>query len=183
MNDAVTRESFPARFSRARPNSPACSRCSCALMGTEHSHFGHAFRGSYNRRCVVVHCSWWCSPSNSTAVWAGQHGMNLQSSTRKPEETGEPFHVQQARQIWVFQKVWTDYGHTRVSRVSVSRSMLALTTDQVRAYFERDVSSDQVGFVDNMRALCSDARTRRRRMCSLTNSRAMKPSPNGIPFS
>ena len=42
---------------------------------------------------------WWGSASNATAVWAAKMGMNLQSSTLKADETGEPFHVQQAKQI------------------------------------------------------------------------------------
>src|SRR5471030_1806169 len=63
---------------------------------------------------------WWGSASNATAVWAAQHGMNLQSSTLKEDESGEPFHVQQARQIRIFRKAWTDAGHTREPRVSVS---------------------------------------------------------------
>ncbi len=40
---------------------------------------------------------WWGSASDATAVWAAERGMNLQSSTLKADETGEPFHVQQAR--------------------------------------------------------------------------------------
>src|ERR687889_1196094 len=36
---------------------------------------------------------WWGSASNATATWAAQHGMNLQSSTLKADETGEPFRV------------------------------------------------------------------------------------------
>src|SRR6187397_1986948 len=65
---------------------------------------------------------WWGSASNGTAVWAAQLAMNLQSSTLKEDESGEPFHVQQARQIRLFRKAWTDAGHTREPRVSVSRS-------------------------------------------------------------
>src|SRR5206468_2050130 len=65
---------------------------------------------------------WWGSGSNATAVWAAQHGMNLQSSTLKADESGEPFHVQQARQIRVFRQAWKDAGHTREPRISVSRS-------------------------------------------------------------
>ena len=42
---------------------------------------------------------WWGAGSNATAVWAARLGMNLQSSTLKDDETGEPFHVQQAAQI------------------------------------------------------------------------------------
>src|SRR5579885_3204131 len=66
---------------------------------------------------------WWGSGSNSTAVWAAQRGMNLQSSTLKEDESGEPFHIQQARQIRIFRKAWADAGHTRTPRVSVSRSI------------------------------------------------------------
>ena len=39
---------------------------------------------------------WWGAATNSTAVWAAKLGMNLQSSTLKFDETGEPFHIQQA---------------------------------------------------------------------------------------
>src|SRR6201992_2455148 len=42
---------------------------------------------------------WWGAGSNATAVWAARLGMNLQSSTLKSDETGEPFHIQQAKQI------------------------------------------------------------------------------------
>jgi alkanesulfonate monooxygenase SsuD/methylene tetrahydromethanopterin reductase-like flavin-dependent oxidoreductase (luciferase family) len=96
---------------------------------------------------------WWGSASNATAIWAAEHGMNLQSSTLKADETGEPFHVQQARQIRGFRKAWTDAGHTREPRVSVSRSIFALMNDRDRAYFGRDESSDQIGVIDNMRAV------------------------------
>jgi alkanesulfonate monooxygenase SsuD/methylene tetrahydromethanopterin reductase-like flavin-dependent oxidoreductase (luciferase family) len=33
---------------------------------------------------------WWGSASNATAIWAAKHGMNLQSSTLKFDESGEP---------------------------------------------------------------------------------------------
>jgi alkanesulfonate monooxygenase SsuD/methylene tetrahydromethanopterin reductase-like flavin-dependent oxidoreductase (luciferase family) len=96
---------------------------------------------------------WWGSASNATAVWAAQQGMNLQSSTLKEDESGEPFHVQQARQIRAFRKTWSDAGHSRTPRVSVSRSIFALMNDRDRLYFGRDESTDQVGFIDNMRAV------------------------------
>ena len=38
-------------------------------------------------------------------------------------------------------------------RVSVSRSIFALMNDLDRAYFGRDESSDQIGVIDNMRAV------------------------------
>jgi alkanesulfonate monooxygenase SsuD/methylene tetrahydromethanopterin reductase-like flavin-dependent oxidoreductase (luciferase family) len=96
---------------------------------------------------------WWGSASNATAIWAAQMGMNLQSSTLKADESGEPFHVQQARQIRAYREAWKAAGHTRTPRVSVSRSIFALTDDRDRAYFGRDGGGDQVGVIDNMRAV------------------------------
>jgi len=96
---------------------------------------------------------WWGSASNATAVWAAQRGMNLQSSTLKEDETGEPFHVQQAKQIRSYREAWRDAGHVREPRVSVSRSIFALVDDRDRAYFGRGKDSDQIGTIDNMRAI------------------------------
>jgi alkanesulfonate monooxygenase SsuD/methylene tetrahydromethanopterin reductase-like flavin-dependent oxidoreductase (luciferase family) len=96
---------------------------------------------------------WWGSASNATAVWAAQMGMNLQSSTLKADESGEPFHVQQAKQIRAYREAWTAAGHARAPRVSVSRSIFALTDDRDRAYFGRDGGGDQIGVIDNMRAV------------------------------
>jgi alkanesulfonate monooxygenase SsuD/methylene tetrahydromethanopterin reductase-like flavin-dependent oxidoreductase (luciferase family) len=92
---------------------------------------------------------WWGSSSNATAVWAAEHGMNLQSSTLKDDENGLPFHVQQAEQIRAFRKAWTEAGWEREPRVSVSRSIFAITNDLDDAYFGGDGESrDQVGFID-----------------------------------
>ncbi|MBL8961820.1 MAG: LLM class flavin-dependent oxidoreductase [Gemmatimonadetes bacterium] len=96
---------------------------------------------------------WWGSASNATAVWAAQHGMNLQSSTLKADESGEPFHVQQAHQIRLFRQAWKEAGHSREPRVSVSRSIFALMDDRDRMYFGGDRRGDHVGFIDNMRAV------------------------------
>ena len=63
--------------------------------------------------------------------------MNLQSSTLKNDETGGPFHVQQAKQIRAFREAWKAAGHQREPRVSVSRSIFALVDDRDRAYFGR----------------------------------------------
>ena len=63
--------------------------------------------------------------------------MNLQSSTLKDDETGEPFHVQQATQIRAYRDAWKAAGHARKPRVSVSRSIFALVDDRDRAYFGR----------------------------------------------
>jgi alkanesulfonate monooxygenase SsuD/methylene tetrahydromethanopterin reductase-like flavin-dependent oxidoreductase (luciferase family) len=96
---------------------------------------------------------WWGSASNATAVWTAEKGMNLQSSTLKADETGEPFHVQQARQIRAYREAWAKAGHARDPRVSVSRSIFALVNDQDRGYFGRGENSDQIGIIDNMRAV------------------------------
>jgi alkanesulfonate monooxygenase SsuD/methylene tetrahydromethanopterin reductase-like flavin-dependent oxidoreductase (luciferase family) len=81
--------------------------------------------------------------------------MNLQSSTLKNDETGEPLHVQQRKQIEAFREAWKEAGHTREPRVSVSRSIFALVDDRDRAYFGRDArDQDQVGYIDaNTRAI------------------------------
>jgi alkanesulfonate monooxygenase SsuD/methylene tetrahydromethanopterin reductase-like flavin-dependent oxidoreductase (luciferase family) len=80
---------------------------------------------------------WWGAGSNATAVWAEKLGVNLQNSTLKNDETGEPFHVQQAAQIRTFRAAWKEAGHAREPRVSVSRSIFALVDDRDRAYFGR----------------------------------------------
>ncbi|PWH29443.1 LLM class flavin-dependent oxidoreductase, partial [Salmonella enterica subsp. enterica serovar 4,12:i:-] len=92
---------------------------------------------------------WWGAGSNATAVWAAKLGMNLQSSTLKDDETGEPFHIQQAQQIRAYRAAWTEAGHTRTPRVSVSRSIFPLMDSRDRAWFgnSRD-DRDKVGFLD-----------------------------------
>lgn len=98
---------------------------------------------------------WWGSATNATAEWAAKLGMNLQSSTLKFDETGEPFHVQQAKQIRAYREAWTAAGHAREPRVSVSRSIFALVDDRDRMYFGRNgESQDQIGMIDeNTRAI------------------------------
>src|SRR5271170_4344320 len=92
---------------------------------------------------------WWGAGSNATAVWAAKLGLNLQSSTLKNDETGAPFHVQQAAQIRAFRAAWAEAGHARTPRVSVSRSIFALMDDRDFAYFGRGrEEQDQVGLID-----------------------------------
>jgi alkanesulfonate monooxygenase SsuD/methylene tetrahydromethanopterin reductase-like flavin-dependent oxidoreductase (luciferase family) len=88
---------------------------------------------------------WWGAGTNATAEWAAKLGMNLQSSTLKIDESGKPFHVQQAEQIRLYRDAWKAAGHTREPRVSVSRSIFALTDDRDRMYFGRDEDGDQIG--------------------------------------
>ena len=97
---------------------------------------------------------WWGAASNATAVWAAEQGMNLQSSTLKWDESGEPLHIQQAKQIRAYRAAWAKAGHKRPSRVSVSRSIFALMNDQDRMYFGSDRGEgDQIGVIDNTRAV------------------------------
>ena len=91
---------------------------------------------------------WWGAATDATAQWAAKLGMNLQSSTLKIDESGKPFHIQQAEQIRAYRAAWKQAGHTRTPRVSVSRSIFALVSEQDRAYFGRDgESEDQIGFL------------------------------------
>ena len=91
---------------------------------------------------------WWGAGTNATAEWAAKLGMNLQSSTLKIDESGKPFHVQQAEQIRLYKAAWKAAGHARTPRVSVSRSIFALVDDRDRMYFGRNgEEGDQVGFL------------------------------------
>lgn len=92
---------------------------------------------------------WWGAASNATAVWAAENGMNLQSSTLKFDETGKPFHIQQAEQIRLYKEAWKKSGHQREPRVSVSRSIFALVNDQDRYYFgQQGKGDDSFGYIE-----------------------------------
>lgn len=92
---------------------------------------------------------WWGAGSDATARWAAQQGMHLMSSTLKDDETGEPFHVQQRRQIQAYREEWAQHDHDFTPRVSVSRSIIPIVSDQDRAFFlgQRD-AQDQFGMID-----------------------------------
>lgn len=92
---------------------------------------------------------WWGSGSNATAQWAARMGMNLQTSTLKNDESGRPLHIQQAEQIRAYRAAWKEAGHTREPRVSVTRSIFPLISEQDRAYFGRGTqTADTVGFLE-----------------------------------
>ncbi|MEJ5090581.1 LLM class flavin-dependent oxidoreductase [Sphingobacterium faecium] len=95
---------------------------------------------------------WWGAASNATAVWAAEHGMNLQSSTLKYDENGKPFHIQQAEQIRLYKEAWKKAGHQREPRVAVSRSIFALVNDQDRSYFGHEgKGADSFGYIEQDR--------------------------------
>jgi alkanesulfonate monooxygenase SsuD/methylene tetrahydromethanopterin reductase-like flavin-dependent oxidoreductase (luciferase family) len=94
---------------------------------------------------------WWGAGSRATGVWTAEQGMNLMSSTLLTEDTGVPFGDLQAEQIRQFRDAWKAAGWEREPRVSVSRSILPITTDEDRAYFggrDSDEQQDQVGYLD-----------------------------------
>src|SRR5690606_8001448 len=92
---------------------------------------------------------WWGAATNATAEWAARLGMNLQSSTLKFDESGKPFHIQQAEQIRAYKEAWKAAGHAREPRVSVSRSIFALVNDQDRAYFGgTGEGTDHFGYIE-----------------------------------
>ncbi|HVM31203.1 MAG TPA: LLM class flavin-dependent oxidoreductase [Candidatus Limnocylindrales bacterium] len=92
---------------------------------------------------------WWGAASTATAVWTAQMGMNLMSSTLVFDESGEPLHVQQRKQIEAYRAAWKDAGHEREPRVSVSRSIFALVDDRDRQYFGGPQQGrDQFGYIE-----------------------------------
>lgn len=92
---------------------------------------------------------WWGAASNATAIWAAENAMNLQSSTLKFDESGKPFHIQQAEQIRLYKEAWKNAGHQREPRVSVSRSIFALVNDQDRYYFgQQGKGADSFGYIE-----------------------------------
>jgi alkanesulfonate monooxygenase SsuD/methylene tetrahydromethanopterin reductase-like flavin-dependent oxidoreductase (luciferase family) len=91
---------------------------------------------------------WWGSGTRASAVWAGEQGMNLMSSTLLLEDTKVPFDQLQAEQIELFHESWSKAGHQREPRVSVSRSVIPITSDLDRRLFGADANEDQVGWLD-----------------------------------
>ena len=93
---------------------------------------------------------WWGSGTRESARWAGLQGMNLMSSTLLLEDTGVPFDQLQAEQIGIFRDAWGGAGWEREPRVSVSRSVIPVVTDEDRAYFGSRAGNgqDQVGYLD-----------------------------------
>ncbi len=92
---------------------------------------------------------WWGAGSDATAVWAAQNGMNLMSSTLKNDESGEPFHVQQAKQLRAFTDAWDSEKWGFEPRTSISRSIIPITSDADRSYFvSGGDAEDQIGHID-----------------------------------
>jgi alkanesulfonate monooxygenase SsuD/methylene tetrahydromethanopterin reductase-like flavin-dependent oxidoreductase (luciferase family) len=93
---------------------------------------------------------WWGSGTRESARWTGEQGMNLMSSTLLLEDTGVPFDQLQAEQIMIFREAWAGAGWPYEPRVSVSRSVIPIVSDEDRAYFGRGGrrEGDQLGYLD-----------------------------------
>jgi alkanesulfonate monooxygenase SsuD/methylene tetrahydromethanopterin reductase-like flavin-dependent oxidoreductase (luciferase family) len=67
----------------------------------------------------------------------------------KFDESGKPFHVQQAEQIRLYKEAWKKARHPREPRISVSRSIFALITDQDRYFFGQEANGvDKIGMIE-----------------------------------
>jgi alkanesulfonate monooxygenase SsuD/methylene tetrahydromethanopterin reductase-like flavin-dependent oxidoreductase (luciferase family) len=95
---------------------------------------------------------WWGAGNRDSAEWAGRVGVNLMSSTLLPSADGRPFDILQAEQIDAFRAAWREAGHSGEPRVSVSRSIFPLVTDEDRLYFGGRQDGDQIGIIDGMRS-------------------------------
>jgi alkanesulfonate monooxygenase SsuD/methylene tetrahydromethanopterin reductase-like flavin-dependent oxidoreductase (luciferase family) len=116
---------------------------------------GNPRMGGFGRLAIqprspgLEHRIWWGSGTGETAEWAAREGMNLMSSTLLLEERGVPFAELQYEQIARFRDAWTAAGHAHEPRVSVSRSVLPIVSDQDAAYFGGQVGNrDTVGVLD-----------------------------------
>lgn len=97
---------------------------------------------------------WWGAGSRASAEDVGRMGLNMMSSTLLTEATGQPFDVLQREQIDLYRAAYKEAGHTRPPRISVSRSVFPLVTEQDELYFglRGQGSQDQVGMIDGFRS-------------------------------
>ena len=92
---------------------------------------------------------WWGAGTRETAEWVGRLGLNLMSSTLLTEATGEAFADLQREQIDRYREAYAAAGHTRTPRVSVSRSVFPIMSDDDRIFEGlRREGRDQIGMID-----------------------------------
>jgi alkanesulfonate monooxygenase SsuD/methylene tetrahydromethanopterin reductase-like flavin-dependent oxidoreductase (luciferase family) len=133
-------------------------RAAIAGAGVVDADPGHAERGAAGVRLAIQPQSpglaqriWWGAGTRATAQWAGEQGMHLMSSTLLSEDTGVPFSELQAEQIEIFRSAWAQAGWDHEPRVSVSRSVLPIVTEEDRRYFGPRggaATGDQLGYLD-----------------------------------
>ncbi|WP_114853997.1 LLM class flavin-dependent oxidoreductase [Brachybacterium sp. YJGR34] len=97
---------------------------------------------------------WWGAGSRESAEGVGTMGLNLMSSTLLTEATGAQFGDLQAEQIERYRAAFRAAGHTHAPRVSVSRSVFPILTEQDRLLFgmRPGAEADQVGIIDGHRS-------------------------------
>ena len=97
---------------------------------------------------------WWGAGSRGTAESTGRRGLNLMSSTLLTEATGASFGDLQAEQIERYRAAFREAGHTHAPRVSVSRSVFPIVTEQDRRLFglRPGDGADQIGIIDGHRS-------------------------------
>ena len=95
---------------------------------------------------------WWGSGTRESARWTAEQGMNLMSSTLLLEDTGVPFDELQAEQIAAFREAWAAAGWSHEPRVSISRSVIPVVSDEDRTYFGGDRDRDQIGHLEGTTA-------------------------------
>ncbi|WGW10592.1 LLM class flavin-dependent oxidoreductase [Saxibacter everestensis] len=97
---------------------------------------------------------WWGAGSRSSAEWVGAQGLNLMSSTLLTEATGASFADLQREQIDRFRAAYQAAGYSGAPRVSVSRSVFPVLTDEDRVLFRlrSGNGADQVGVIDGFRS-------------------------------
>ncbi|MBM7502475.1 alkanesulfonate monooxygenase SsuD/methylene tetrahydromethanopterin reductase-like flavin-dependent oxidoreductase (luciferase family) [Brachybacterium muris] len=97
---------------------------------------------------------WWGAGSRDSAETVGRQGLNLMSSTLLTEATGATFGELQAEQIDRYREAFAEAGHTRRPRVSVSRSVFPVVTEQDALMFglRSGNGTDQIGIIDGMRS-------------------------------
>ncbi|MFJ3891245.1 LLM class flavin-dependent oxidoreductase [Streptomyces rubrogriseus] len=80
---------------------------------------------------VLTERIWWGSSSTrASAAWTAERGVNLMSSALLSEDIGRPLDELQCEQIDTCRKAWRSAGHAYTPRVSVSRSVLPITSDE-----------------------------------------------------
>ncbi|WAL40383.1 LLM class flavin-dependent oxidoreductase [Brevibacterium sp. BRM-1] len=95
---------------------------------------------------------WWGAGTRETAEWAAAQGVNLMSSTLLTEATGDAFADLQREQIDRYRAAWKAAGHDWAPRVSVSRSVFPILTDEDRLMYGMQGEDDQVGIIDGFRS-------------------------------
>ncbi|AGP29939.1 LLM class flavin-dependent oxidoreductase [Corynebacterium terpenotabidum] len=95
---------------------------------------------------------WWGAGSRDTAVRAAHDGVNLMSSTLLTEANGDRFEDLQADQIRAYRAAWKEAGHQWTPRVSVSRSIIPVTSQEDMRMFGIGGDDGGIGWIDDGQA-------------------------------